>query len=197
MAKVSGWAVLRRPEHAFGGSSRLPAPLQLNGVYYGGAERLAWDDVKTAFKVLDASKRTSTLSNTIERLNTVGDDLRLVDSFDDALEALHLSPEIQQQNEICGFYSEVHSFPSFDSGISVSESGIDVMSWVGSLLSQGLFTKPSAFEGFRVNARGLLERDAVDEYVKRYISVQDKAKANLEPVALSDVYMVTVFKPEI
>ncbi len=176
METVCGFMVVRRPACNFepeSGGSYSKVPPQVDGIYYGGIDRMPWFDV-------DEAINNGSLPGSLREIHDtgVGKDFTgmvLLRDPEDVRKLLEFSNRLEDRNEMVAVYSEI--LASLRGTVRVEPSTVE---WLGydvaplgefSLLYEGLFVAPSVFEEFRgeLNSFGLFESTFVAErYIAKY-----------------------------
>ncbi|MEK8020231.1 MAG: hypothetical protein VSS75_025445 [Candidatus Parabeggiatoa sp.] len=191
MSKICGFAVVRLAKRNFRGVdyySELEAP-QVDGIYYHGVERLDWFD-------LDSETLPANYSVLYEQLDNTSI-VSLTKNFEIAQKLLDFSNRTDRLNEIIAIYSKAlkASYGSFTTALKIDWIGEDVANYIGSMLREGIFTKPHLFSEFKthLNQYGLFEINSqiTDLYVKYYkkLSTQGEILENFSDRRLDKIWI--------
>lgn len=171
MRKICGFVVVRFGKLNFRGReySELIPP-HVDGIYYGGIERLDWFDIDNERYSGTLPVEYKLLYEQLDNTSTVS----LIKKLDIAKKLLDFSNRKKQLNEIIAIYSKgiEATYGSFISEREIHWRGEDVVCWMGSMLREGIFTKPHLFIEFKnkLNKYGLFDINSQvsDLYVEHY-----------------------------
>jgi len=168
MEKICGFSVVRYAQYNF--LDDLTPP-RVNGIYYQGIGRQSWADIKYYDKSLPFhyKKLYRSLRNTSI--------IELTEELDIAQDLLRFSNENEQLNEMIVVYSKglEKKIGSFTTDVKIKWLGEDIACWLGSILMEGIFSKPYLFSGFTkyINKYGLFDINSqiTDIYIDHYINL--------------------------
>lgn len=175
---VSGYIVLRKPEFNFdelGRGAYSPYPPRIGDQFYGGVDRMQWFE-------LDEDYYNQSLPNTLIELrkrtfsvDQQSSDVKLLHTLDDAKEVLAHANSTTCQNELVAVVAEQSSNLSGNNdSMSIGDAlGCDIYcDGYGSLIREGVFSKPDLFEGYidKLNLNGLFDcgDDVISQYIAHY-----------------------------
>lgn len=175
--KICGYQVVRTPPENYDAEGRgvcSKRPPEINGVFYGGGDRMQWFDVDQDYF---AGTLSPDLTDLIKNVREENNGFTCNDSTKDLATArvlLAYSNRLQLRNEIIVLYSpkleEING--AFVPDHAVQWSGFDVVDLGGnSLLLEAVFSVPEHFGDFaaHLNAHGLLDDEAVArDLIERY-----------------------------
>lgn len=179
MDNICGFIVLRKPIENFDEQGRgafLPYAPKLGETYYAGVDRMSWFELDEDFFTGVLPEQFIQLRKELTDINKDFTDFELVFDIDKAKTILEYSNQNNARNELIAIWSERLENTK---GVIKSESvinwiGIDIYcSGYGSLIREGIFTKPNVFPLFitEINEHGLfnINSECIDEYINSYI----------------------------
>lgn len=205
MERISGFLVLRKPDFNYDEEGRgafLPYAPKIGELYYAGIDRMAWFDIDEEYYSKELPDDILQLRNELDKNKLNYTDFKLMLDFKNAKKLLEYSNKRQIINELVTICSE--KIGSIDDGVSFEINsellGVDLYCHgYGSIVREGIFTKPELFTDFsdRLNAHGLFNSDdaIIDNYIDFYVECSksgviepiDGAESNLEKVLISRV----------
>ncbi len=200
METVCGFAVVRRAKQNF--LDDLTPP-QVGGVYYHGVARQGWGDVSEPYYDGTLPVHYSKLFRSLNNTSII----ELTQELEIAQDLLSFSNQDEPLNEIIVVYSKEleRTKGSFLIDLKIKWLGEDVVcGGKGSMLLEGIFTKPYLFSDFTtaLNQYGLFDINspATDWYVVHYNELTEQ-RHNLEVFSddrfKGSLYKVWVGIPEI
>ena len=193
MCKISGFIILRKPDRNFDKKGRggfLSHAPKIHKVYYGGVDRMPWFELDEGFFFKKLPDQLTQLRREIRTSNPDNSDFKLLFDLSKVVSVLNYSNQHDDINEIIVLQSDVlrKTKGSFYCDAEIKWLGTDIYCHgYGSLLREGIFTKPNAFIDFSnmINKFGLLNMDNenIDSYIQHYLKCS--TKHNLEEIPSS------------
>lgn len=182
MAKVCGFIILRLPKENF--CEGYFDVIKIDELYYQGINRMAWNDIEEdEVGPIEVPIYYKTLLSQLE-FPRCGPRL-LTKEIYVAKELLKYSNRNKQLNEIVAIYSKQLEldYGDFEVDMEIEWLGEDIRYFTGSMIAEGIFTKPELFKKYKrhLNKYGLFDIDSkiTDSYIDFYNKI-NKAGANLE-----------------
>ncbi len=179
MERICGFAVVRRAKCNF--LDDLTPP-RIGGVYYHGVKRQSWSELREPYYEETLPVHYSKLFRSLELTNVI----TLTQELEIAQDLLFFSNKDEPLNELITIYSKglERTRGSLRTALKIKWLGEDVVcGGIGSMLMEGIFTKPYLFSDFTnyLNQYGLFDinSSATDLYVVHYNEL-NKQGHNLE-----------------
>ncbi|MCU7850129.1 MAG: hypothetical protein KZQ89_19495 [Candidatus Thiodiazotropha sp. (ex Lucinoma kastoroae)] len=198
-ANIHAYLVVRRPEFNYdelGRGAYLPYPPNIDGLHYGGIDRMGWFD-------LDEDYYNGSLPNEFIELRkmaltpskTIGVDVSA--NMYDAVKLLAYSNTSNDRNELIALFSYSDQESAFEAEFDGELTGCDLYcNGYGSLIREGIFTKPEVFKESNciLNKFGLLDFDneLINNYIKEFerLAIKENLEIMLGPIRFFLIYRV-------
>lgn len=190
---ISGFLLLRRPQHNYDMDGHLQSPRQapqIDGIFYGGIERMPWRDLEQAYRDRSLSDEALVLREELMKSNAADRDVMLLQDYGKTKALLAALRDKISRLEICAVYSQRLSNVKghVRTDLEIDWLGVDPFcGGYGSMILQGLFTKPELFADFipDVARTGLFEDGSafLEKYIEQYVRLEGRHNLELfEPV---------------
>ncbi len=184
--KRNGYIVLRKPEYNFDklgrGAFSMKAP-KLDTIYYGGIDRMQWFDVDEDFYNQTLPNNIFKIRENIFKDSPTNTDIKICSNINDAKELLRYSNKNINRNEILVIYSPLLADCKESSIIDVEEDSIGCDLYCegyGSIIKEGIFTKPKLFKEFadEINKKGIfdIKNKSISRYIQLYNSLSKEGE---------------------
>jgi hypothetical protein len=194
MKKICGFTVVKCARCNFLEDYLMPP--RIGDIYYHGTDRLWWDSY---IEDKDLPFHYKKQSESLYFTNVIG----LTKEFEVAQDLLSYSNKDETLNEIIVVYSEKLEkiYGSFIPDLEIQWLGEDITSVRGSMLLEGVFTKPDAFSNFinYLNQYGLFEINSplTDLYIKDYVLKEQPHNLEIFSERMDSLYKTWVGIPKI
>jgi hypothetical protein len=191
--RVSGFLLLRKPNYnsdVRGAVESPPWTPQVDGIFYGGLERMPWFDLQQAFHDGALSNEALLLREDLMRSNATDRDVMVLQDVRKAETLLAALENGRDRLETCAVYSERLSRIKgcVQTDLEIEWLGVDLYcGGYGSMIHQGLFKRPELFSDFVLDVvpHGLFEDSsaAIEKYIEHYVRLERRENLELfEPV---------------
>ena len=198
--QINGFIVVRLPpmNKDLEGRGAYPAIAPCMGnLYYGGVDRMPWFEIDELFYKGILPDNINQARKIIHGMNRDLSGIDLCGDFELAVRLLHYSNSVYNYNELIAIRSE--KLADFKSTVTLDAS---LVKWLGydivvigeqSLLCDGLFTAPLAFQGWEkeLNEYGLFRSSDVNE---SYVEAYNNAVKQEDVEPLGDEYEVATIE---
>ena len=181
MDKICGFMVVRKPQMNYdkvGRGAFLPYPPQIEGLYYGGVDRMPWFEIDEDYFSGVLPEHFIQFRKDLQKKNKDRHDLELTPDASRAVSVLGYSNKNAELNEVIALWSDEleRTKGCFFCEHEIEWIGIDIYcQGYGSLIREGIFRKLEVFSLFvsYLNAHGLFQiaNEMICDYIEFFIRV--------------------------
>jgi hypothetical protein len=196
---IQGYLILRKPECNFdvlGRGAFLKQPPQILNIHYAGVDRMQWFDLDEHYYSNTLPSNLAEIRAKIFNQSDNPRDIRTLDSLEDCQLLLDFSNQDGVLNEIIAISCPQIESKNYSSSEIEMCIGTDIyFDGFGSMIHQGIFTKPEMFQDIipYLNEYGLFQPNSIEinKYISKYTEIS--LKSGLEHFA-GKAYLYNIYK---